>query len=63
MAPAYSRYADQYTLSAASQKYAQLSLRGRAQRPLSDRTLLSVKTETELLTSQKKSFEGHQART
>lgn len=50
MAPAYSRYADQYSLSAASPEVAQLSLRGRAQRPLSDRTFLSVKTEPELLT-------------
>lgn len=45
------------------QKYAQLSLRGRALRPLSDKTPLSVKTKPELLTCQRNLFEGHQART
>ena len=45
------------------QKYAPLTLRGRAQRPLPDRTLQSVKTEPELLTWQRSLFEWHHART
>lgn len=45
------------------QKYAHLFQRGRALRPLPDRTPLSVKTEPEILTWRRSLFEWHRAST